>query len=112
MSQSRPFRPPDSGGPKRRKRGGILRLVFGWILTVFGLVLALPLVPGPGFVFLLAGLALLSSESKAVRKFLRRLREWRLVRRAMREAERAGVKLELDDDDEEPDDSRGAQSGG
>ena len=79
----------------------MLRLIFGWVLLVIGLILAIPFVPGPGFIFVLGGLGLLSSESRAIRRLLRRLREWRLLRRAMREAERVGVRLDLDDDEQD-----------
>ncbi len=99
---------PARGRPPRRGRAGLLRLTFGWILTVGGLLLALPFVPGPGFLFLLGGLGLLSSESRAVRRLLRRLREWRLMRRALKEAERAGVRIDLDDDEETDDEERPA----
>jgi len=99
-------RPPGDPRPDRRSReprgkGSLLRLIFGWVLLVVGLLLAIPLVPGPGFIFLLGGLGLLSSESRAIRRFLRRLREWRLLRRAMREAERAGLRLDLDDEEQD-----------
>ena len=85
----------------RRAKGSLLRLIFGWVLLVIGLILAIPFVPGPGFIFVLGGLGLLSSESRAIRRLLRRLREWRLLRRAMREAERVGVRLDLDDDEQD-----------
>lgn len=98
---------PDRRSKERRGKGSLLRLIFGWVLLVVGLILAIPFVPGPGFIFFLGGLGLLSSESRAIRRLLRRLREWRLLRRAMREAERAGVRLDLDDDDEEQDEHPG-----
>ncbi len=105
-------RPPrysrlDHRSTGRRGKGSLLRLIFGWVLLVIGLILAIPFVPGPGFIFVLGGLGLLSSESRAIRRLLRRLREWRLLRRAMREAERAGVRLDLDVDDEEQDEHPG-----
>jgi len=84
------------GSPTGRSRGAgrIFRLTIGWILTVAGLVLSVPFIPGPGFLFFLSGVALLSTESRWVRQILRRLRERRLVRRAMREAERVGFKID------------------
>lgn len=85
----------------RRGRGSLVRLVLGWVMMVVGLILSVPFVPGPGFIFLLGGLGLLSSESRTIRRLLRRLREWRLMRRAMREAERAGVRLDLDDEEQD-----------
>ncbi len=99
----RPPRHPhlDHRSTRRRGKGSLLRLIFGWVLLVIGLILAIPFVPGPGFIFVLGGLGLLSSESRAIRRLLRRLREWRLLRRAMREAERVGVRLDLDDDEQD-----------
>ncbi len=99
----RPPRDPrlDHRSTRRRGTGSLLRLIFGWVLLVIGLILAIPFVPGPGFIFVLGGLGLLSSESRAIRRLLRRLREWRLLRRAMREAERVGVRLDLDDDEQD-----------
>ena len=68
----------------------------GWVLIVSGLILAIPFVPGPGFILLLGGVALLSSESRWLRGLLRRYREHRLMKQALRAAERAGVKIDLD----------------
>ncbi|MBI4168466.1 MAG: hypothetical protein HY510_00860 [Acidobacteria bacterium] len=84
----------------KKRVGRVIRLTVGWILTVAGLVLMIPLVPGPGILFLLSGITLLSAESRGVRNLLRRLREWRLMRRAMREAEKVGVNFNLDKDDD------------
>ncbi len=85
-----------SGTPGGRRRGSTLRLVTGWVLTVGGLILAIPFVPGPGFILLLGGVALLSSESRWFRGLLRRYREHLLMKQALRAAERAGVKIDLD----------------
>ncbi len=53
------------------KRIAILAL--GWVFILFGIVgLVLPVLQG--FLFLLIGLALLSSESKTARRILERLR--------------------------------------
>ena len=84
------------GAPKGRggRFGRAFRLTIGWILTVAGLILSVPLIPGPGFLFFLSGVALLSTESRWMRRTLRRFRERRLVRRAMREAERVGFKID------------------
>ncbi|MFQ5877524.1 MAG: PGPGW domain-containing protein [Acidobacteriota bacterium] len=95
--------------PSRARKGRasrVARLTIGCLLTAGGAILAVPLVPGPGFLLLLGGIALLSAESPAVRRLLRRLRDWRLMRRAMHEAARAGVRLGVDEDEEE------GQSGG
>ena len=89
-STGRPGALPGRGG----RVGRIFRLTIGWILTVAGLVLAVPFIPGPGFLLFLSGVALLSTESRWIRKILRRLRERRLIRRAMREAERVGFRID------------------
>ena len=60
------------------------RVVLGIALVVVGIVLALPLVPGPGLVVVLLGLTVLSAEFE----WARRLRDWlhatfrRVTRRA------------------------------
>jgi hypothetical protein len=76
------------------------RLGSGWFLTIVGVLLLF--LPGPGILFLLPGLTLLSAESRWVRSLLRRAREYRHVRRAMREAEKAGFKIDPGPDDEPP----------
>lgn len=84
------------GGRKRAWR--LFRLGSGWFLTIVGL--ALLVLPGPGILLLLPGLTLLSAESQWVRRLLRRVREQRHVRRAMRQAEKAGFKIDPGPDDE------------
>lgn len=100
------------GRPKRR--GSIMRLISGWVLLVAGLILSIPLVPGPGFLLVFGGIALLSTESRFVRNLIRRHREKRLIKRALREAERVGLKINLDADpdgiDDWPDDQPGKQT--
>lgn len=81
--------------------GRIIRLTIAWLLVVGGLVL-MPTPIAPGFLLLLPGLALLAAESRWVRRLLRRWREQRLIRHAIREAEKAGIKIDLDSDDEGP----------
>ncbi|MGH9749884.1 MAG: PGPGW domain-containing protein [Candidatus Polarisedimenticolia bacterium] len=85
----------------KRRVWRLVRLSAGWGLTVGGLILMV--MPGPGILLFLPGLALLSAESRTVRRWIRRWREQRLVRRALREAERVGFKLDPgpDDDDED-----------
>jgi hypothetical protein len=78
----------------------LVRLGTGWFLTIVGL--ALLFLPGPGILFLLPGLTLLSAESLWVRRLLRRMREQRHVRRAMREAERVGFKIDPGPDEDQP----------
>jgi hypothetical protein len=83
----------------RRRIGRVIRLAAGWTLTLFGLLLMLT--PGPGLVLFLPGLALLSAESHLVRRLIRRWREQHLVRRALREAERVGIRIDPGPDDDE-----------
>ncbi len=82
----------------RKHAWRLVRLGTGWFLTSVGL--ALLFLPGPGILFLLPGLTLLSAESLWVRRLLRRMREQRHVRRAMREAERAGFKIDPGPDED------------
>jgi UPF0716 family protein affecting phage T7 exclusion len=86
-------------GSARLTPGRLARLAAGWVLTITGVVLILlPVVPG--FFLVLPGLAILSAESRWVRRLLRRVREQALMRRAMREAERAGFRIDLGPDEE------------
>ena len=67
-------------------RSGLYRIVFaafGFILVGFGLILALPLVPGPGVLLVIVGLAMLAHEF-----------DWaeRLLDRTLDRAERAAAK--------------------
>jgi uncharacterized protein (TIGR02611 family) len=48
------------------------RIAFGAVLVLLGLVLALPLVPGPGVLLVFGGLTVLSTEFE----WARRLRDW------------------------------------
>jgi len=90
------------GGSVTRKGtvGRALRLAAGWALTIAGLIL-IPVPIVPGFVLLIPGLALLCAESRFIRRGLRRLREHWLLRRAMREAEKAGLRIDADPDEEQ-----------
>jgi putative transmembrane protein PGPGW len=91
---------PAPGAPARRgKRGRLVRLTSGWALTVAGLILG-PVPVLPGVVFLVPGVAILAAESRWIRALLRRYRERRLLRQAFREAERVGIKINLDHDPE------------
>jgi len=87
-----------AGGRPARRGGRIARLAAGWVLT--GLGLPLLLLPGPGLLFIFFGVGLLSSENRWLRRRLRELRQYRLMRRAMREAERMGVRFDLDEPDD------------
>lgn len=83
----------------RSRFGRLARVSAGWTLTFFGLVMMVT--PGPGLLLLLPGISLLSAESRMVRRFIRRWREQRLVRRALREAERIGFRIDPGPDDED-----------
>ena len=82
-----------------RRAGRIIRLATGWVLVAGGIILG-PVPILPGFALLLPGLALLATESRFMRGWLRSLRQKRLMRRAMREAERVGFKFDLGQDGE------------
>lgn len=87
----------------RKQAWHFIRLGLGWLLTVIGT--ALLVLPGPGILFLIPGITLLSAESRWVRRLLRRAREKWYIRRAMREAERAGIRFDLGPDEDGPDDA-------
>jgi uncharacterized protein (TIGR02611 family) len=59
------------------------RIVIGVALVLIGIVLALPLVPGPGVLVIFVGLSVLSAEFEWARRLRDRLHETarRLVRR-------------------------------
>ena len=80
-----------------RKRGRVWRLITGWILTIAGIILG-PVPVLPGVVFLVPGIAILCAESRFIRGLLRRYRDWRLLRKALRGAERVGIKIDLEHD--------------
>lgn len=88
-----------SPGGTRGRRARLIRLATGWALTIGGAVLGpLPILPG-GFL-LIPGIAILCAESRWLRSLLRRYRERRYLKRALREAERVGLKINLDHDPE------------
>jgi uncharacterized membrane protein HdeD (DUF308 family) len=63
---------------RRTLRAG--RITIGLVLLLLGIVLSLPLVPGPGVLLVLGGLAVLSGEFEWARRLRARLRvEWRRV---------------------------------
>ena len=84
---------------RRPRRGRFLRLTLGWGLTIAGAILG-PVPVLPGAVLLIPGIAILCAESRLVRSVLRRYRERRLLKKALREAERVGLKINLDHDPE------------
>jgi hypothetical protein len=59
-----------------------LRIVVGFVVLLAGLVLALPLVPGPGIPLMLLGLVMLSDHFEWARRSLDwAKRTWQRVRR-------------------------------
>jgi uncharacterized membrane protein YbaN (DUF454 family) len=59
----------------------VIRLTTGWLLIVIGVIgLFLPILQG--ILFLLSGLAVLSTESRWARALLERFSAWRKARRA------------------------------
>jgi len=66
---------------------------------VAGIILG-PVPMLPGVVLLVPGIAILAAESRWIRAILRRYREKRLMRQALREAERVGLTINLDHDPE------------
>ena len=100
---------------RRRRSGRFLRLTAGWALTIAGAVLG-PVPVLPGAVLLVPGIAILCAESRWIRSLLRRYRERRLLKKALREAERVGLRINLDHDPEvdgeEPPRVRGTDSQG
>lgn len=93
----------------RKQAWHFVRLGLGWLLTLVGVTLLF--LPGPGVLFLLPGVTLLSAESLWVRRLLRRVREQRHIRRAMREAERAGFRIDPGPDDDHPGDAGPSRPG-
>jgi uncharacterized membrane protein YbaN (DUF454 family) len=64
----------------------VIRLTLGWTLLVLGIIgLFLPVLQG--VLFILSGLALLSTHSQWARRILERIREWRRSRRSGEEEE-------------------------
>lgn len=85
--------PPENGRPKsgwRRLRARwrafasrvprpikiLIATVIGSTLIVVGIILSIPLVPGPGNLLILAGLAVLATEFIWARKLLAKLKEY------------------------------------
>ena len=89
----------EHGPPVPRRRGRVIRLATGWGLTLAGLILG-PIPILPGFVLLLPGIAILCAESRFLRSLMRRYREQRIMKQALREAERVGIRINLDHDPE------------
>jgi len=91
---------PRAGALSGRSRfGRWARLTVGWVLTVAGAILG-PVPVLPGAVLLIPGVAILCAESRWVRALLRRYHHQHLMKKALREAERLGIKINLDHDPE------------
>lgn len=77
---------------RHRERGRIYRLSFaigGFTVLITGIVLALPLVPGPGLLLIVVGLAMLALEFAWAERWLERaIDRLERVRRAAAEAAR------------------------
>jgi hypothetical protein len=68
-------------------------------LTVSGAILG-PVPVLPGAVLMIPGIAILCAESRWVRSVLRRYRQQYLMKKAIKEAERLGIRINLDHDPE------------
>jgi hypothetical protein len=68
----------------------IVIAVIGGAVVIVGIVLALPLIPGPGVPIILLGLGILSLEFERPRAVLVRIREWGKQVRRRFEARRSG----------------------
>jgi hypothetical protein len=79
--QDRPAPPPRWKHPVTRVVFLVAKNVLGLIMLPLGIVMSLPLVPGPGLVFILLGLSLLNFPGK--RKLERRLVRHPLVLRVL-----------------------------
>lgn len=69
----------------------LLRLLIGTILIVVGLVLSMPLVPGPGVAVIILGLSVLSTEFEFARRIMKRIKEG--VRHVIRRGHGPGTAL-------------------
>jgi len=74
-----------------------LRVTAGAIVLLAGVVLAIPLVPGPGVVLILVGLWIVSADIRLARRALMR------VRISMRRARRKYRKFREEREDKRPD---------
>jgi uncharacterized protein (DUF58 family) len=81
------------------RRGRWIRLATGWVLTIAGVILG-PVPVLPGVVLLVPGIAILCAESRWIRSVLRRYREQRLMKKALKEAARVGITINLEHDPE------------
>lgn len=53
----------------------VILIVFGFTVLLLGIVLSIPLVPGPGFLVIFAGLAILAVEFVWARTLLKRFKD-------------------------------------
>jgi Putative transmembrane protein (PGPGW) len=64
FKKGRPAAPARPRHPLLRWSASLIRNVFGAVLVTLGAIMALPLVPGPGLVFILLGLSVLDFPGK------------------------------------------------
>jgi uncharacterized protein (TIGR02611 family) len=96
QAEGRRHRVMDRVRERRRRhavRGRVYRVTFaavGFILVGLGMILALPLVPGPGVLLVIVGLAMLAHEFDWAERLLERTLD-RAERAAARAASRSGL---------------------
>jgi uncharacterized protein (TIGR02611 family) len=67
---------PPTKSPSRFPRAlRFVRIVMGFTVIVIGLLLAIPGVPGPGFLVIIGGLAILATEYAWAKRYLKRIKE-------------------------------------
>jgi len=76
VSGDDPHLPPTENKPSQYRRARhIVRSVMGFTVIVIGLILAIPGVPGPGFLIIIGGLAILATEYVWARRYLNRIKD-------------------------------------
>jgi hypothetical protein len=71
MPEMKPTPPPVHFRKARR----IARIVLGFTTLLFGLILSVPGIPGPGFLVIIGGLAILATEYVWARRYLNKVKE-------------------------------------
>ena len=66
---------PDSKPARFRTARRWARIVMGFTVILFGLILTIPGVPGPGLLIMIAGLAILATEYVWARRYLNRIKQ-------------------------------------
>jgi uncharacterized protein (TIGR02611 family) len=75
LSEDEPQIVPEEKPSRYRTAKRWARIVMGFTVILFGLLLAIPGVPGPGFLVVIAGLAILATEYVWARRYLNRIKE-------------------------------------